>query len=134
MESLFFYYPSYQKPFPRAEVSLDELLRGRTWGRPYCTIDAAALEQCLTVRLKNLYLSGPGAFRKKQVSASLIHSSVGADTSAFGRSLVCSDFPDKAAPGAQHFHQLLSQHVLVRGPGVGNVMVNPPPCPGFSTS
>lgn len=133
MESQFFYYLSYPKPFPRAGASPDELLQGRTWARLCCMIDAAILEQCLIVHLKNLSLSGPGAFRKKQVSGSFVHSLVGADTSAFGRSSVCSVFPDKAAPGAEHFHQLLSLHVLVGGPGVGNVMVNPP-CPGFSTS
>lgn len=70
---------------------------------------------------------------KKQVSGSLIRSLASAGTSAFRKSLLSCDFPDKAAPGAQHLHQLLSRHSLAGGPGVRNAVVNPP-CPGFSAS
>ena len=114
-------------------MSPDELLQGRAWVRLNRTIDAATLVWRLPVHLKNLYLSSPGAFSKKQVSGSLIHSLVSADTSAFRKSLLSCDFPDKAAPGAQRLHQLLSQHVPAGGPGVSDVVVKPP-CPGFSAS
>lgn len=112
-------------------MSPDELLQGRARVRSNRTIDAATLLQRLTVHLENLYLSHPGAFSKKQVSGSLICSLASVDTSAFRKSFLSCDFPDKAAPGAQRLHQLLWQHAPAGGPAVGNVVVSPP-CPGFS--
>lgn len=114
-------------------MPLDEFPQGRTLVRLNTKIDAATLVWCLTDHLENFPLSHPGAFSKKQVPRSLIHTLVSADTSALTRSLLSCDFPDKTAPGAQHLHQLLSQHAPAGGPGVGHVVVNPP-CPGFSTS
>lgn len=114
-------------------MSPEDLLQGRARGRSDRTTDAATLVRHLTVCLEKLYLSSPGAFSKKQVSGRLILSLVSADTSAFRRSLLFCDFPDKAAPGPQRLHRLLSQPPLAGRPGVCNVVVNPPH-PRFSTS
>jgi len=71
--------------------------------------------------------------RLTQASGSLIHSLASADTSTFRRSLLFCESPDKAAPGAQHLHQLLSQHPPAGGPAVENNVANQP-FPGFSTT
>lgn len=76
----------------------------------------------------------PRSFQQKsRFLGSLTHTLVSADTSALRKSFLSCDFPAKAAPGAQHLHQLLSQHAAAGGPGVGHVVVDPP-CPGFSPS
>lgn len=106
-------------------MSPDEFLQGRAWVRSDRAVTAATLVRRLTVHMENPYLSSPGAFSKKQVFGSLIRSLASADTSAFRKSLLCCDFPDKDAPGARRLHRLLSRHPPAGGPGVGDVVVNP---------
>lgn len=86
VKSQFFYYPSYKKQLPKAEVFPDKLQQGRAWVRLNPMTEAATLIQRLPAHLENLYILSSGTFSKKQVPGSISHSLASADTSALRKS------------------------------------------------
>lgn len=95
------------------------------WGCHSDTTPASSFGELIYLELRNLQQKA-GSWKYKPFFGKCRHF-------CFKKKLLSCNYPDKAAPGAQHLHQLLSQHQLASRPGVSNVVVNPP-CPAFSTT